>query len=382
MKDRWKLAEISACLYAKDLTSGDKEKRKYAIEKLVRLGQASFSAMEEIIEGNSSNLEKLGSISILKKIGGEKAVNLLLKLLKERNLQLRNKAISVLGEMKAKESIYPLIEMLKSVDVTTRTEARKALSSIGARHIMNPLLSSMLDSNPRLFQSGEELIFSIKNDAEQLLLEKLEDKNLLISSLAIEMLGKLKCRKALEPVRKLLKKKDSILIKQASIEALGLIGDAGALPEILQYTDSDNKLLREKAGQSLGELAINTSIPHVKKLLKDECPDVRLAAVKALGKMKDSSSVETLMEMAEKSSEADMREEAVKALGKIGDMKAGDLLINKLYDQSEYVRLAAIEALGDMNVREALPHLIKLLENDEKEFVRRSAGKTIMKIGA
>ena len=357
MEKNWKLEEISASLYAKDLASKEKKRRKKAREKLVDLGEDSLRSLGEIMGRGTSNLAKLGAISIISRIGGEKGADILIKSLKQENVQVKNKAIAMLGEMKEKRAISYIIDTLKSKDSTTRNIAKFALRSIGISQVITPLLYSMLESNPRLYQSGEELIFWTKKEAEDLLIKKIKEKNQLISSLAITLLGKLKSEKAQSPVMEAMRNQKSMLIKKAALEALGEMGRESVSEEIITYIYSNEKELRETAARSLGKSGAKKAVSHLKKLLKDNSREVRIETIKALGNLKDKSSVENFISISENNKDLEIIEEAIKALGKIGDIKALDILIKKLYHKSEYIRLAAIEALGQMKAKDALPHL-------------------------
>ncbi|MGC8880568.1 MAG: HEAT repeat domain-containing protein, partial [Anaerolineae bacterium] len=73
--------------------------------------------------------------------------------------------------------------------------------------------------------------------------------------------------------------------------------------------------------------------------------DVRQAAARALGKIGDAAAVPALIE-ALRDEDEDVRQAAAEALGKIGDAAAVPALIEALRDEDMWVRRAAAEALG------------------------------------
>jgi HEAT repeat protein len=90
--------------------------------------------------------------------------------------------------------------------------------------VITPLLYSMLESNTRQYQSAEDILLFMGKNIGDFLIEKINDKNYLIRALAIELLGKLKCRKAIEPIKKALNENISAVIRKASLEALEKLG--------------------------------------------------------------------------------------------------------------------------------------------------------------
>ena len=112
--------------------------------------------------------------------------------------------------------------------------------------------------------------------------------------------------------------------------------------------------------------------------LKDEDSDVREAAAKALGKIKDPRAVEPLIS-ALKDEDSDVREAAAKALGEIKDPRAVEPLISALKDVNWRVRDAAAEALGEIKDPRAVEPLISALK-DVDVLVREAAAKALRKI--
>lgn len=256
-KQIWKLEEISADIFSKDLSSQDREVRKRAEEALIKMGEASLDALDKIIKENSLPVAKLKAISILKEIKTKKAIVILLKALQDEKRQIRNKACAVIGEIQSKEAIPHLIEMLKLVNPDIRHSAQMALRLIGIASI-TPLMNSILEGNTRQMQSSEDIILSMGEEVEDLLIEKMEDKNNLIKALAIELLGKLKCEKALEKIINILNKETGIIVKQSCLKALGDIGVKSVIPELLKYTGQNSNYLKETALESLNKLKSKT----------------------------------------------------------------------------------------------------------------------------
>ncbi len=83
------------------------------------------------------------------------------------------------------------------------------------------------------------------------------------------------------------------------------------------------------------------------RALSDEAPEVRAAAAKWLGRLKDSRAVEPLM-AAVTDKHSEVRESAVRSLRALGDARAVQTLLDALSDQDEFVRNEANQALIEL----------------------------------
>lgn len=252
-KEIWKLEEISAALMAKDLSSRDIHIREKAEEALIKLGETSLDSIENIIKDDSPPVAKLGAISVLKEIKSKRSIAILLEALGDSRVQIRKKACAVIGEIGSEESIPYLIDMLKIVNSDVRNSAQTALRLIGIRAV-SPLLNSILEGNTRQMQSAEDIIVSMGEEVIDLLMERTEDKNNLIKALSVELLGKLKCEKALKKIVYLLKNDRSVIVKQACLKSLGEIGNTSVREEILKFVENNSIYLRETAIEALKKL--------------------------------------------------------------------------------------------------------------------------------
>jgi HEAT repeat protein len=76
----------------------------------------------------------------------------------------------------------------------------------------------------------------------------------------------------------------------------------------------------------------------------------------------------------------DVRRRAADALGKIGDAQAIPGLLKLVEDSDSYVRSSAADALGKIGDAQAIPGLLKLVEHSDSD-VRRRAADALGKIG-
>jgi HEAT repeats len=90
--------------------------------------------------------------------------------------------------------------------------------------------------------------------------------------------------------------------------------------------------------------------------------------------------IPALMASAEADPEERVRSFSTRVLGKLRPTESIELLRRLLGDRSEYVRLNASWALGELADRHATAHLRQMQRRDPSPNVRRSAGESLQKI--
>lgn len=139
---------------------------------------------------------------------------------------------------------------------------------------------------------------------------------------------------------------------------------------IRQLDDSDPKA-RVKAVQQLRKLKARQAAPQIAELLKD--PLTREDAAQALGDLGGPDEVQPLLEAVDTTVGAGSDTAArnanrtnakiAAALGNIGDPRAGPALLRLARASDDSVRLAAVEALGQVRSRDAVAELSHLVDD-------------------
>ncbi|WP_028459444.1 HEAT repeat domain-containing protein [Chloroflexus sp. Y-396-1] len=167
-------------------------------------------------------------------------------------------------------------------------------------------------------------------------------------------------------------------VRQVAASALGRIGDAAAVPELLHALRDANPDVREAAAGALGRIGDAAAVPELLHALRDANPGVHEAAVEALRQI-GAPAVPGLLAALRDAREW-VRQVAARALGRIGDAAAVPGLLHALRDASEWVRKAAAEALGRIGDAAAVPGLLHALR-DASEWVRKAAAEALGRIG-
>lgn len=175
----------------------------------------------------------------------------------------------------------------------------------------------------------------------------------------------------------ILKNDESIEVKVEAVKILGRIGDVRAVKLLL------TEILKEKEG-SLFEEAIRA----LSNILKGDTLDDEKKVVEEV--KKDKEIAEKLLEVVQPLIEAlkiedyEIRYSAAKLLGLIGDKRAVEPLIEALKNDNfftDLVKVRIIKSLAELGDKKAVEALIEALKNDERQSVRKEAAIALGKIG-
>lgn len=143
-------------------------------------------------------------------------------------------------------------------------------------------------------------------------------------------------------------------------------GDASAVRLLARQMNASEagdrlKALRMATLLGLGE----TFIEHIYRLSHDSSPEVRSAAVTALGKLPSPVS-RRLLKRALQDTDARVQANAVEAVGQAGGEEVTEDLLPKLTSPDNRVRANAVKALLKLGVREAAVTLLRMLDDPNR----------------
>lgn len=137
---------------------------------------------------------------------------------------------------------------------------------------------------------------------------------------------------------------------------------------------------REQKHKDTLQKVAESQAAHLKRLLvqlnEPENHSAAIPGIRIFGK----EAVEPLMNLL-RSEDPDARFGAAKALGEIGDRQAIPGLIKVLDDPEGAVRFWALDALGKLKADEAVEAIGELLLQDKRESIRELAGEVLAHIG-
>ncbi len=249
------------------------------------------------------------------------------------------------------EAVPSLLEGLKSEHAVTRIVCAQALGS--------PLSSTSTDFSALMrtaFRTlpGEALEFRDRIEGQETgvaraLLAALRDDELLVRLAAVDGLGNLELRSAVPPL---------IAALDAPFAVTKIIPFGNS---VLPDYDGQRERFRASIARALGMIGGDEAEAALRGLMRDADGLVKLFAIEGLGRAKAGESVTHLIELLS-GRDIDLSVTAANALAGVGDRNAIQPLIACLHpDIPDTVCSAAVQALGQLNAREAGPELTRLL---------------------
>jgi HEAT repeat protein len=163
-------------------------------------------------------------------------------------------------------------------------------------------------------------------------------------------------------------------VRVFAIGELGRLGAREALPELTRALGSSDEETAAAAARALGPLGDPRAVEPLVAALGRSERRVRREAADALSRVADPAALPTLLR-AVRTAAPDRRASAIVALGGVtrhrSDAVARELLLGYAEGKDAAAALAAVDALGAMGDRAAVPRLVRLVERFDDDLRRR-----------
>lgn len=343
---------------------GEADARSSAIRNLIRHGDLSFEPLKKALTDRAEDTRiRAGAAYVVGEIKEEKAIEALVSILaeNEEDPELRKNCALALGEIRNTEAVDALADALEDKDneTTVREAAAVALSKMTEapdERVVNALVEAFKDRNLFVRAVAAEAIGKLGAEAIEPLWEgiRYDYESSRLRDAASSALGRMDGTGALEILESHLEDK-KWKSRAAAAWIIGELFLEEAVEKLCKILDEDRDLdVRIAAANALGKIGSKKATPYLHRALQDEYIGLRLEVIKALGLIKDRSSIGPLTKLLRESRMWSERAEAATALGKIGGRgrkyatsdKTIEHLIAALGDNDFNVRKAASEALA------------------------------------
>lgn len=297
---------------------------------------------------------------------GAPAFTALVAVLRGGSEDRRVEAAATLGESGDPSVVKPLMAALKDAEPSVRTAAANALARLGDKQVAPALLPLLKDQARNVRVAAINAVGQLGDrHALEVLMDLAVDPEWEVRTALGEALGNLGDARALPTVMGLLNDHDPE-VRQSAAAALGRIGDESTIETLLMAMVDEHMGVRQAAARSLTMVDpywersdhVRALLPRLQEAMSDPDPAVQAAAAVLLRRLTGRSAAELLA--AETRPIAQEEDELVGLFTK---------LIN---DRDECVRLAAVEALGRLELPECIPTLQQSLR-DASKWVQQAA---------
>lgn len=210
-----------------------------------------------------------------------------------------------------------------------------------------------------------------KDYLKDLIIKKLgSEKDISTKEFLIALAGKLKIKEAIPILTNFAK--DKLYPRRYVIYfALGEIGEPATIDTIIEGLKDEKLDVQKYASRAIikiGPKALPIIFDRFNKLDKD----VQGYLIRAMGEIRDKSAEDILLTQINSENKYDV----IWALGKVGTEKSLPYLLSELKSNDYLVRVKTCQALGDLNLPQAIPHLKRAL-SDKEVVVREWAARSL-----
>jgi len=198
------------------------------------------------------------------------------------------------------------------------------------------------------------------------LIGRLNSENKDEVKLTIRCLGEIKDHQAVPPLIGLLNNND-YNIRSLSCESLGKIEDSTSFEKLSYCMQDSVEVVRKSAAVALGKMKDPHAIPYLILSLSDPHYSVRMSSANSLVEIGEPA-VKPLLSLLNNSTDQILHS-AIESLGKLKDKQAVPSLIEKLKDEDWATRAFAVEALREINDPRGIEAVKELKKKETHPFV-------------
>ncbi len=156
-------------------------------------------------------------------------------------------------------------------------------------------------------------------------------------------------------------------VRSAAVEHLPYLEDPRVLPALAAALHGQSQAVRAAAARALGQLESAPALPHLLAALEDRDAWVRYFAARSVGQHRYPQALDALVQLAQADPAGHVRIAALEALGQIGGARAVAPLIPWTQAADLDIARAAMGALATIDHPDALPPLLALLQAPEQD---------------
>jgi HEAT repeat protein len=342
------------------------------------------------VDYNQPQDKRREAIEALGQLGDKDSLSFLTKLLgKDTNYLIKKSTVYALGKLDPLSAKEVLIKTLKDQSAHVRMRAVGALGNIGGAEIYTYIMPLIKDKNKYVRREAISVLGRLGNeDAKTILVKLLGSKDINVKLNAVKALGDLSCEEAI-PVFMRLSANAPINFLREIIFSLGRIRSAQAVEALGGFLDNDfyqaklfalkalNYRLNKYGSQKIGEKIL----AKVRALSVDKNISLRREAIMVLGCLGEEKYRKPLIGLLSEKDSITRRNTAF-VLGRLKIKQAQEKLALASQDRNEFVRAAAVWALGEIgtSLTSKSVSALRLRLKDYSERVRERAALAIAKV--
>lgn len=358
-------------------------------------------ALEGLVASESASIPMLKTLTaVLSEFKSPGAASILVKLLQQReDPGLMASITHALGKRTDELSIAHLFHLLAHEQWNVRKTAVKALSEIPFDRISDKLKKELSNTNRFIHMSVIEILISRGNEQViDLMADTVASNNNLTRANAMKVLEGIGTDESYSLIVPLLNDSNAE-ITQRAIEILGQSNSETVLKLLIRCLRSSNAALRENAVKSLGQMGSDEAIGVLDELIRNESGALKVTILRSLAQIGNRRCIRLIVQncsipghaaevaevlreldvdlaiqqMVKMLDEEEMFQASITAMRELDRLKVFRALSSKLGSGTPVQQEKAVEAMGLLGSREAIPYLEKVTEGGFQKNVHSAA---------
>ena len=275
------------------------------------------------------------------------------RLLADPQKAVRLSALRGITSMTTKPDLVPIIALLRDPDFNVQNLAIEIIVKWHDDDTMQKIFPLITDEAEHVRRAGVEILNILGTpESVSALLSGLRDQDWWVRERAADALVKIGGPKVVRAMTELIKSDDDF-IRRTAVEVLAATHDKSAFDQLLDSLDDADWWVRERAIDALASIGDNQAVPFLRKALHKD-PHTRIVAIRALGKLGDSSAIRDIKDCLTDPESAVVKQ-ALDTLGEITDQvfafDVREAIRNVMEGANPDILEAAENALQTLNQR-------------------------------
>ncbi len=300
------------------------------------------------------------------------------------NAGLRNAAVDILTRL-GWQAVQPLVDELRCSDHDVRKFAIDILGDIGDVSCLSAIIGCLSDPDSNVRAAAAENLGKIASpEAVPALLDAMENADLLMRFTILEALGQIGEG---VPIERIIAYKDDVLVRKALFDCLGRTGGDGAIPYLaegladpmtnvleasISALDRISRAFPEAVGACLSGLSaaeFDAVVDRIVQPLDGRNLPLKRSSIRLLTLLKGYRTAPRLLALLE---DEDIRHDAVQALVCLGKPAVVELL-EQWDDFPDQVRAYLAYLIGETRCTEGADRLFGCLDSEDPSLVMASS---------
>ncbi len=291
---------------------------------------------------------------------------------------------------KAGSSALPqLQELLKNPDRDVRIEAVKQITEIGPPRSLDPLILATQDNDAEVQMLATDGIvnFYMPGYVKTGVIAPLRKVGTSIKGKFTDTNDQVidayltPRADAIAAIGKLVRSGAGMDVRAGAARAEGILRGKAAVPDLVDATHSKNSELIYEALIALEKIRDESAGPQVGFLLHDLDPKVQIAAIETMGLLRNKEAVPPLTDVLSHAKDAKVKRAALTSLAMLPTEKSRTIYTQYLNDKDDRLRAAAAEGFGRLKNPGDLATLEKAWQDEGKPQPRLSIAFALVLLG-